>query len=264
MAEPPPSFTTLVFERLDTVARIILNRPPVNAVTRQLAAELNEALRYAGHDDTIRAVIVTGAGERAFCAGVDLVERAATDGLALRRFLETFYAEMVDVQAGLGKPTIAALNGPALGGGVTIAVACDLIIASDRARLGYPEINVGTSPAIHLVLLPRVVGKFKAFELCFSGEPIDAFEAQRLGLVNAVVPHDRLQDEALALAQRLAAKPPLAVRYMREVFYRSLDVEFRKGVRNAIDLNCLLRETEDASEGMRAFNEKRPPRWVGR
>ncbi len=264
MPETPPSFETVIYERHGRVARIVLNRPPVNAISVQLSRELNRALDFARGDDEVRAVILTGAGEQAFSAGIDLKEFEPATGHDMRRFIETLYHEMVAIQYGMGKPTIAALNGPALAAGVTVAVSCDVLIASERARLGYPEINVGLSPAMHLVLLPRVVGKYKAFELCFTGDPIDAHEAHRLGLVNKVVPHAELEREAFALADKLAAKPPLAVKYMRDAFYRNLDVEFRKGIGDAADVLCLLKETEDSHEGMRAFKEKRPPIWRGR
>jgi enoyl-CoA hydratase/carnithine racemase len=264
MMETTARFETILFERLGTIARIVLNRPPVNAINFQLTTELNQALDLARRDPTVRAVVITGAGDKAFSAGVDLVELEPADGHTMRRFLEILYFEMVELQYKMGKPTIAALNGPALAAGVTIAVSCDMLIASEQARLGYPEINVGLSPAMHLVLLPRLVGKYKAFELCFTGDPIDAFEAQRLGLVNKVVPHERLAAETMALAEKLAAKPPLAVKYMRDVFYRNLDVEFRKGIGDAADVLSLMKDSEDSHEGMRAFKEKRPPRWAGR
>jgi enoyl-CoA hydratase len=264
MSEALPRFETLIFERLGSVARIVLNRPPVNAINRQLSRDLNQALDYARRDETVHAVILTGSGERAFSAGIDLVELESADGRAMRRFIDDLYHEMVELQYKMGKPTIAALNGPALAAGVTIAVSCDLLIASERARLGYPEINVGLTPAMHLVLLPRLVGKYKAFELCFTGDPIDAYEAHRLGLVNRVVPHERLQEEALALAEKLAAKSPLTVKYMRDAFYRNLDVEFRKAIGDAADVLCILKDSADSHEGMRAFKEKRPPRWTGR
>lgn len=264
MSEMPPSFETIIFERLGNVARIVLNRPPVNAINFQLTRDLNQALDLARRDETVRAVIITGSGDHAFSAGVDLVELETADGRAMRKFIETFYHEMVELQYKMGKPTIAAVNGPALAAGVTIAVSCDMLIASEKARLGYPEINVGLTPAMHLVLLPRVVGKYKAFELCFTGDPIDAYEAHRLGLVNKVVPHERLEAESLALAQKLAAKSPLAVKYMRDAFYRNLDVEFRKGIGDAADVLCVLKDSEDSHEGMRAFKEKRAPRWTGR
>jgi enoyl-CoA hydratase len=264
MPETAPPFEMIRYERIESVARIVLDRPPVNAINLQLSQDLNRALNLARQDETVRAVIITGSGDKAFSAGVDLKDLEPADGRAMRRFMETFYFEMVEIQYKMGKPTIAALNAPALAAGVTIAVSCDLLIASDRAYLSYPEINVGLSPAMHRVLLPRLVGKYKAFELCFTGDPIDVQEARRIGLVNRVVPHDRVQDEALALAQQLAAKPPLAMKYMRDTFYRNLDVEFRKGIADAADVLCILKDSEDSHEGMKAFKEKRPPRWTGR
>lgn len=264
MSEIIATYETLRVERHDAVARIVLDRPPVNAINFQLADDYTKALDRLRRDESVRSVIVTGSGDQAFSAGVDLKELESADGRAMRRFLETFYFEMVELQYKMGKPTIAALNAPALAAGVTIAVSCDLIVAAEGTRIGYPEINVGLSPAMHLVMLPRMVGKFRAFELCFTGDPIPIEEAQRLGLVNRIVPKDRLAAESLAFAAELAAKPPLAMKLMRDTFYRNLDVEFRKGIGDAADVLCILKDSEDSHEGMRAFREKRPPRWSGR
>lgn len=259
-----PQFETVIFERLGSVARIILNRPPVNAVNFQLAEDVNRALDFARRDESVRAVVITGGGEKAFSAGADLVELESADGRTMRRFMEIFYFEMTELHYKMGKPVIAAVNGPALAAGVTLAVSCDMLIASDKARFGYPEINVGLTPAMHLILLPRVVGKYKAFELCFTGDPIDAHEAHRLGIVNKVVPHERLEDESLSMAQKLASKSPLSVKYMRDIFYRNLSSEFRAGIADSTEVLCLLKDSEDSHEGMRAFKEKRPPQWRGR
>lgn len=264
MGPSEPNWEYIIYERREGIARIVLNRPPVNAINPQMASELNQALLRARRDEEVRAVIIAGAGDRAFSAGIDLRFFKDATGLEMRRFLETFYWEMTDIQYSMGKPTIAALNGPALAAGVTVACSCDMIIASERALIGYPEINVGLIPALHLILLPRVVGRYKAFELAFTGDPIDAREAHRLGLVNQVVAPEELDGAAWAMAQRMAAKPPLAVKYMRDAFYRGLDMEFRKAIADAADVLCILKSSEDSREGLQAFVEKRPPRWKGR
>jgi enoyl-CoA hydratase/carnithine racemase len=164
----------------------------------------------------------------------------------------------------LGKPAIAMVNGAALAAGCTIAFSCDCIIASEKARIGYPEINVGLMPALHLILVPRLVGKHKAFELLFSGEPISAPEAERIGLINRAVPPEKLEEAVYELAGKMASKSPLVVKYCRDAFYRGLDMEFRKGIADAADVLCILVQSEDTREGMRAFAEKRAPLWKGR
>jgi len=256
-------FNTVLYEKLGNIAKITLNRPEArNAINLQLTTELNAALKEAGLDSGVRSIIVTGAGN-AFSAGLDLKDFLGKSGLELRRFIETFYWEMTDVQYGLGKPTIAMINGPTLAAGCSIAFSCNTIVASDRAIIGYPEINVGLIAAMHVVLVPRLVGRHKAFELIFTGEPISATEAERIGLINRVVPHEQLEEKTMELAEKFASKSPLAVKLTREAFYRGLDMEYRKGIADAADILCILMESNDTKEGMKAFAEKRKPQWKG-
>lgn len=248
----------------DNIAQIILNRPEKrNAITYELTRALNQALREAKEDDAVRAVIITGAGS-AFCAGLDLSFVRNMEPVALREFMATFYGEMTDIQRSLGKPTIAALNGHTLAAGCTIAFSCDLIIASDGVRIGYPEINVGLMPSLHLVVLPHLVGRYRAFELCLSGEPITAQEALRWGMINRVVPPDELKTAAHEMAQRLVSKSPLLVKYCKDTFYQSMDMDFKKAIMTAADMLCLARSSQDTAEGLSAFLEKRSPVWKGR
>jgi len=257
-------FNTIIYQKKDFLAKIILNRPEQrNAINKELANELNAALRMAGQDDDVRVIMVTGAGS-AFCAGIDLKVFSQMNSLEFREFFETFYWEMTDIHYTLTKPTIAVLNGHSLAAGNSIAFSCDMVIASENARIGYPEVNVGLMPALHLVMLPRLVGRHKAFELTFTGELISATEAARMGLINRVVPHERLEEEATELAKRLASKSPLVIKYNKQAFYRSLDVEFRKAIADVADVLCVLFNSEDSKEGMRAFAEKRPPQWKGK
>jgi len=139
-----------------------------------------------------------------------------------------------------------------------------MIIASDKAYIGYPEINIGLLSAKHIILLPRIVGRLKAFELVITGEPLSVQEAERMGLVNKVVPHDKLEEVVDELASKVAAKSPLAVKLTKEAFYRGLDMEFRKAIADAGDIACVLFNFEDTREGMRSFVEKRTPVWKGR
>lgn len=257
-------FNTILYEKRDFWAKIVLNRPEQrNAINKEMAKELNSALRMAGQDDDVRVVMVTGAGT-AFCAGIDLKLFSRMNSLEFREFMETFYWEMTDIHYNLTKPTMAVLNGPSLAAGNSIAFSCDMVIASEKARIGYPEINVGLIAAMHLVMLPRILERHKAFELVFTGDAISATEAAHIGLINRVVPHDRLEEEAMELARKLASKSPLVTKYTKQAFYRSLDVEFRKAIADAADILCALFNSEDSKEGLRAFAEKRPPQWQGK
>ncbi len=248
----------------DHVATITLNRPEKrNAISYELTRALNQRLCEAKEDDGVRAVVITGAGS-AFCAGLDLSVVQTLNTVAFKEFMSTFYSEMTDLQRGLGKPTIAALNGHTLAAGCTIAFSCDLIIAAEGVRIGYPEINVGLMPALHLVLLPRLVGRYKAFELCLTGEPITAEEALSWGMINRVVPPEELQKTTHQMAQTLAGKSPLLMKYCKDTLYQNMDVEFKKAIMNAADMVCLARCSEDTDEGLQAFLQKRSPVWKGR
>lgn len=252
------------YERDGHIGRITLNRPEKrNAINWELTTELNESLGLAKADDEVRVVVVTGAGP-SFCAGIDLAFFRGKTSLQFHDFIRAFYLEMTHLQQNLGKPSIAAVNGPALAAGCSIAFSCDLIIASDRAIFGYPEIIRGLMPAMHLILLPRLVGKYKAFELCFTGEPIPAREALEWGMINKVVPHEKLGKAVDEMAAKLASLSPLAVRYNKEAFYRGMDVEFKKAIADAAEVLSVLVSSEDTYEGLSAFVEKRPPVWKGR
>jgi len=257
-------FTVIEYRKNGNIAEITLDRPEKrNAINFDLSKELNRALLQAKEDSAIKAVIITGAG-KAFCAGIDLAFFRGMKPVDFRFFMETFYGEMTDIQRNLGKPTIAALNGPTLAAGCTIAFSCDMIIASEKAIIGYPEINVGLMPAMHLVLLPRIIGKLKAFELCHIGEPINAEEALKLGMVNKVVPLEKLDEASHEIAEKLASKSPLLMKYCKDSFYRGMDMDFRKGIMDAIDILCVALSSEDSYEGLSAFVEKRKPTWKGR
>jgi len=184
------SFTQLTYEVRDRVAEITMTRAPVNALNHALVEDINAAYRKAKADPGVRAIILTSAFRNAFSAGMDLAMIRGGTGLDLRRFLEKLYFEMHDLQYRMGKPTIAAMTGPARAAGVTLAVSCDCIVASETASIAYPEIDVGVIPAMHFVHLPRQIGRHKAFELLFSGRVISAQDAERNGLVNVVVPQD--------------------------------------------------------------------------
>lgn len=259
-------YETILYEKKkgDPVLKITLNRPKQrNAINRQMSAELNSALLQAKKDDDIRAIIITGAGT-AFCSGIDLKYFYGVTGLEMRDFLRMFYREMTDIQQDLGKPTIAALNGPCLAAGCSVAFSCDVIIASEDCFIGYAEINVGLMAALHVVLVPRLIGRHRAFELLMSGDNVSAEQAARMGLINRMVPRDSLEKETYDLARKFASKSPLIVKFYKDCFYSLQDMEYRKALASIVDAMGVLVTSEDNKEGMKAFAEKRPPIWKGK
>jgi enoyl-CoA hydratase len=247
----------LRYEISDGIAEISLDRPPVNALDLALLGELIDALRRAAADESVRAVVLASAVPRRFCAGLDLDMLHGKSASEVRRFLDKLYVELSDVQYNLGKPSIAAVGGAARGGGMTLAISCDVLIAGESATFGYPEIDLGLVPAIHLVHLPRIVGRHRAFELLFSGRAFAAEEAASLGLVSRIVPDEKLRDAAREMADTFAAKPPTVMRLARAAFMRANDREFRRSVGDAVELFCNVATTDEAQEGLRRFLEKR-------
>ena len=252
------------YEVRDRVAEIAMDRGPVNAISTELARGVIDAYRRAREDDAVRAVILTSALPTVFSAGLDLKIALEYDGQALRRFIEVFYYEMHEALYRLGKPVIAAVNGHARAAGVTWAVSCDLIVAAEEAEMGYPEIDVGLLPAMHLVHLPRQAGRHRAAELLFTGDIVPARTMQALGVVNHVVPRAQVMDTARALARRLAAKSPVAMKLLRDAFVRANDLDYRRAMEGVVETMCSLKDTEDSREALRAFVEKREPRFGGR
>src|SRR5215831_12084008 len=237
----------LRYDVSDRIAEISLARAPVNALSLSLLEQLIAALRRAAADENVRAVVLTSALPRRFSAGLDLrliLGKSATD---VRRLL--------------GKPSIAAVGGAARGGGMTLAISCDVLLAGESATFGYPEIDLGLVPAIHFVHLPRIVGRHRAFELLFSGRTFGAEEALSLGLVSRIVPDARVRDEARAMARVFATKSRTTMRLGRAAFARVNDLDYRRGIGEAVENFCDVAATADAQEGVRAFIEKRPPTW---
>jgi len=219
-------------------------------------------LSRASADDAVGAVIIHSVVPRRFCAGLDLVALSGASAEQLRDLLEKLYMGMCQAQLELGKPSIAAVAGAARGGGMTVAISCDMLIAGRSASFGYPEIDVGVLPAIHFAHLPRIVGRHRAFELLFTGRSFGPDEAKELGLVNRVVEDDAVLDEARALAQLLVRKPRTTLRSGRKAFYDAVDDGFRQGVAKAVDTFCEVALSEQGREGVQAFAEKRKPRWL--
>jgi len=243
------------------VAEIVMNRAPVNAINLALARGVIDAYKRAKDDESVRAVILTSALPTVFSAGLDLKLALDFDGAALRGFIEVFYYEMHEVLYRLGKPVIAAVNGHARAAGVTWAASCDLIIAAEEAQMGYPEIDVGLLPAMHLVHLPRVAGRHRAAQLLFTGDIVSAKEMQNLGVVNEVVPRAEVMPRARTLAKRLAEKSPVAMKLLRDAFMRANDLDYRRAMEGVVETMCSLKDTADSKEALRAFVDKRKPRY---
>jgi len=256
-----PTLELVDYAVRDRVAEITMRREPVNAINMQLTREVNAAYRRAKADPKARAIILTSGCAKAFSAGMDLAMIRGGSGLDLRAFLEELYFGMHDLQYRMGKPTIAAVTGPARAAGVTLAVSCDCIVMADDADLSYPEINVGVIPAMHFVHLPRQIGRHQAFELLFTGDVITARQAEARGLINRAVPRADVMTEARKLAQKFAAQSPVVMKLARDGFMRANDNDYRRAIENVVETICNIIATDDAQEGLNAFNEKRKPNW---
>jgi len=250
------------YEVRNRIAEIALNRPPVNALTEPMLDELLAALAAAAADPLVRAVILRSNVAQRFCAGLNLEAVDSGTSTDLRALVEKLYLRVCDAQRDLSKPSIAVVSGAARGGGMTLAISCDLILAGRSATFGYPEIDVGLIPAIHYAHLPRIVGRYRAFDLLFTGRSFGADEAAALGLVSRVVEDERVLDQARALAQVFAAKPAEILELGRDAFRRENDMDYRVSVAAAVDDFCAVASTEPAREGVRAFLEKRKPEWA--
>lgn len=235
----------------DHVAEIVLDAPPVNALDVGFLNEIIGALRNAGTDENAHAVIIASANPKVFCAGIDLNTILSDDSLAVHRLLEKLYIELADVQYRLGKPSIAAVGGAARGGGMTLSISCNVIVAAQSATFGYPEIDVGVIPAIHFAHLPRIIGRHRAFELLFSGRAFPAAEAATLGLVSRVVDDANLMDEARALARTFAAKDPLVLRMGHQAFMRHND--YRTEIGHVTEAFCTVAATPAAKAAVKRF-----------
>jgi enoyl-CoA hydratase len=253
------------FELRDNIALISLNRPEkLNALTRDALSELGETFRRIERERNVRAVILTGAGERAFSAGTDIGELAEMGAEEGRRIAERGQ-EVCDRIESCGVPVIAAVNGVAAGGGCELALACHIRIASDSARFSLPEIKLGIIPGYGgTQRLARAIGSGRALEMMLTGAPVSADEALRIGLVNRVVASTELLSEAETLAHGIASLAPLAIRACLEAVTRGLSMPLEEGLKLEAELFSRLFATEDMREGTRAFLEKRAPKFMGR
>lgn len=249
------------YEIIDSVAEITLNHPPVNALNIPMLDEILNAFTNAKNDNDVRAVIISSSIPKRFCAGLDLDILTEQTGLAAREFLDRLYIKLADIQHSLGKPSIAAVSGAARAGGMTLSISCNVIIAGKSTTFGYPEIDIGIIPAIHLIHLPEIIGRHRAFEILFSGRSFSAEEAASLGLVSRVVDDDQVLAEARSMAKMFASKPKTVMRLVHNAFMRVNDKGYRRDIGSVVESFCNVTATQDAKEGIRAFVEKRKPNW---
>ena len=255
------NYKNITLEGKDGVARLTINRPPLNILNIETMQEMISALKAVGKDESVNAIVITGAGDRAFSAGADIKDHMPDKvEVFIRTFNELFYLLM-----SLEKTTIAQVNGYALGGGCELAIACDIIIASEKAQIGVPETTVGVFPPVAAAVLPKLVGRPKALELILTGDMLDAKTAEYVGLVNKAVPSDRLEATVDELLKKLKEKSPVVLKLAKKAVYSGLELDFRKGLESITDiyLGSLMR-TEDAVEGLQAFLEKRKPKYKGK
>ncbi len=255
---------TVLKELEGRVALLTVNRPDkLNALNQQVRDEMLALLDEIEADDGVGAVVITGAGEKSFIAGADIGEFAGRTPFDQREAMRS--PRVFDIMASFPKPVIAMINGFCLGGGCELAASCDIRVASDRARFGQPEVNLGLIPGGGgTQRLPRLVGLGQAMRLILSGEMIAADEAARIGLVDLVAPADELRATTMALAAKIAAKSPLTLKVAKEAMRASERMAVEEGLLYERDLFCLCFSTEDKAEGVAAFLEKRPAAWKGR
>ena len=258
------SFENILFEIREPLAVLTLNRPKVlNALNQATFDELETAFTELAASDSVRAVLITGAGEKAFAAGADIQELATLSAVEGQR-LAVRGQRIFDLIENCGKPVIACINGFALGGGCELALACTLRLASETAKLGQPEVKLGLLPGYGgSQRLPRLIGKGAALKLLLTGEIISAAEAFRVGLVDQVVPPGELLPRSEQLGLAIAANAPLAVRQTMAAVHAGFDLPLHKALDLEAALFGLCCATEDKAEGTRAFLEKRPPVWKG-
>jgi len=259
------NFENILFDRKNSIAYVTVNRPKVlNALDMSTMDELRTAFHEIKRDVGVRAVILTGSGEKAFIAGADISELAKNDPVTAKEYALRGQ-NVLNLIENLGKPVIACINGFALGGGCEIALACTMRLASDNAKLGQPEVKLGIIPGYGgTQRLPRLVGKGIAMQLLLTGEMIPAKEAHRIGLVNEVTAPSDLIPRGEEIAQKIIANAPLAVQYTMEALNKGIETPLSEGLYSEAALFGLASATEDKKEGTAAFLEKRPAQFKGR
>jgi enoyl-CoA hydratase len=259
-------YKNIILEKKEGVAKLTINRPQVyNALNAETMSEIADAVVDVGKDESVKALVITGSGEKAFVAGADISGFPALTPKQARASSKQGQVKVTRALELLSKPVVAAVNGVAYGGGCEVALACDFIVASETAKFCQPEINLAILPGWGgTQRLPRIVGTHKAKELCMLGEPIDAKEAERIGLVYKVVPPAKLNETVDELVKKLLSKSPCALQLAKEAVNKALDVELDAGLDYEADQFSKAFATEDHIEGAKAFLEKRKPVFKGK
>lgn len=245
----------------DSIAEILLDNAPVNGITEEMLDTLISRLKQAGDDAGVRAIVLGSAIPDRFCGGLDLKKFRDCSHPEVYRIVNKLYLQLFEVQASLPKPVIAAITGAVRGGGMSIAITCDMVVSSDDATFGYPEMEIGLLPSIHYHHLPRIVGRHRAFDLLFTGRSFGVQEAMALGLVNRSAPPTEVLRHAHELAAIFVGKSPDLMRLGKAAFNRVTDNGYRQGAASAVDLISSVFGTSDCAEGLSAFVDKRKPRW---
>ena len=258
-------FKHIIYEKSEGIATITLNRPEaLNAFSREVVEEILQALHDVRNDENVRVVVLTGAGEKAFSAGADIKSMIGMTVLKARE-LSLMGEKLCLALENLEKPVIAAMNGYALGGGLEVAMSCDLRIASENARMGQTEINIGLIPGWGgTQRLTRLIGRAKAKELVFTGRMIDAKTAEQLGIINMAVPQDKFKDTVRQFALELASKAPIALRVAKALINKGADISLDSALALEREGFGVVASTDDLKEGVSAFTEKRKPTFKGK
>lgn len=254
-------FKNIVYDKDDGVIKITINRPPLNVLNVETLREISKALEDVAKDDGIKVLVIAGAGEKAFSAGVEIKDHLPDK---IEETLDSFH-RVFHLLAEINKPTMAVVRGVAFGGGCELASACDIVLASEDAKFGQQEAKVGAIPTVATVLLPRIIGRKKALEIIFTGDTLTAAEAKEIGLINEVFTAAELEKAVNRLIEKFKRKSSVVLKLIKMAVYQGLNKDFREALDGVTDiyLNRLIK-TEDAVEGLRAFLEKRKPIWKGK
>jgi enoyl-CoA hydratase/carnithine racemase len=251
-------YNNITLENNDGIARLTINRPPVNVINQEALTEINNALEEITNDEDTKVLLIRGSGNKAFCAGVEIGDHIGDKMPVMMRE----FGKMFILLRKLGKPSIAVVNGVALGGGCELVAGCDMAVASEKAKLGQPEIILGGLAPAAAAIFPRIMPEKKGFDLILLGENASAAEAERIGLVNKVVSEEELDNAAEELAKKFLAKSSLSIRLCRDAFYQCANIaDFDEAVNYGTEAGIKTWETEDGQEGLNSYLEKRNPVW---